>query len=80
VSRYQKKPSPTHIHEEEAFAQTTKSTASEKTTKSQLDGRLKLTASAFNRLWISMLADLGPDLQNILQQSYDNAKVTINLR
>ena len=23
---------------------------------------------------------LGPDLQNILRQSYDNAKVTINLR
>ena len=23
---------------------------------------------------------LGPDLQNILPQSYDNAKVTINLR
>ena len=27
-----------------------------------------------------MNAALGPDLQNILRQSYDNAKVTIDLR
>jgi len=29
---------------------------------------------------MQMLLKLGPDLQNILRQSYDNAKVTINLR
>ena len=29
---------------------------------------------------ISMTLNLGPDLQNILLQSYDNAKLTIDLR
>ena len=27
-----------------------------------------------------VISDLGPELENILRQSYDNAKVTIDLR
>jgi len=59
VSWYQKKHSPTHTHEEEedGFAQTTRSALSQQWLpdpvkpayyQSRLDGRLKLTASAFN--------------------------------
>jgi len=69
VSQYQKKHSPTHTHEEEeeGFAQTTRSALSQRGltdpikpayNQSQLDGQLKLTASAFSRLWISMPAVL----------------------
>ena len=66
----QKKHSPTHTHEEEeeeGFAQTVRSALSQRGllnpikpayNQSQPDGRLKLTASTFNRLWISMLAVL----------------------
>jgi len=68
----QKKHSPTHTHEEEeeeeeGFAQTVRSTLSQRGllnpikpayNQSQPDGRLRLTASTFNRLWISMLAVL----------------------
>ena len=66
----QKKHSPTHTHEEEeeeGFAQTVRSALSQlgllnpikpAYNQSQPDGRLKLTASTFNRLWISMLAVL----------------------
>ena len=69
VSRYQKKHSPTHTHEkeEEGFAQTTRSALSQQWlsdpvkpayNQSRPDSRLRLTASAFNQLWISMLAVL----------------------
>jgi len=69
VSRYQKKHSPTHTHEEEeeGFAQLTRSALSQRGlldpikpayNQSRADGWLKLTASAFNRLWISMLTVL----------------------
>ena len=66
----QKKHSPTHTHEEEeeeGFAQTVRSALSQlgllnpikpAYNQSQPDGRLRLTASTFNRLWISMLAVL----------------------
>ena len=78
VSQYQKKPSANHTHEEEkeGFAQTTSTvTLSQRGlidpinpahNQSWLDGRLKLTVSSVNRLWISMSAVLGPNLQNIL--------------
>ena len=67
MSRYKKKHSPTHSHEEEeeGFAQTARSALSRRglldpikpaCKQSQLDGLLKLTVSAFNRLWISMPA------------------------
>ena len=60
-----KETSPTHTHEEEeeGFAQKTRSASSQRRllepnmpayNPSQLDGWLKLTASAFNQLWISM--------------------------
>jgi len=66
VSRYQKKHSPTHSHEEEeeAFAQTTRSALSQRVLLDPMKPAynqsrpLKLTASAFNRLWISTLAVL----------------------
>ena len=67
VRRYQKKHSPTHTCEEGGFAQTTRSAFSQwglldpikpAYNQSRPDGRFKLTASAFNRLWISMLAFL----------------------
>ena len=66
VSWYQKKPSPTHNHEvdKEAFTQTTRSALSQrglldpiKPTYNQ-SRRLELTASTFNRLWISIPAVL----------------------
>ena len=61
--------SPTHNHEEEeeGFAQKTRSASSQRRllepskppyNQSQLDGWLKLTASAFNQLWISIPATL----------------------
>ena len=67
VSRYQKKHSPTHAYEEEeeGFAQTTSPALSQRGlldpikpayNQSGLYGRLRLTASAFNWLWISMPA------------------------
>ena len=64
-SRYQKKHSPTHNHA--GFSQTIRSALSQRGlldpikpayNQSQPGGRLKLTASAFNRLWISMPAVL----------------------
>jgi len=68
VSWHQKKHSPTHTHqEEEGFAQTTRSALSQRGlldpitpayNQGRLDGRLRLTASAFNWLWISMPAVL----------------------
>jgi len=65
VSRYQKKHSPTHAYEEEeeGFTQTTSPALSQRGlldpikpayNQSGLYGRLRLTASAFNWLWISM--------------------------
>jgi len=64
VSRYQKKHLPTHTREEEeGFAQITRSALSQRGLldpikpaydQSRPDDRLKLTASAFSRLWISM--------------------------
>ena len=63
VSRYQKKHSPTHTHEEEeGFAQATRSALSQQGWSNPIkpaynqrwpDGWFKLTASAFNRLSIS---------------------------
>ena len=64
-----KETSPTHTHEEEeeGFAQKTRSASSQRRllepsmppyNQSQLDGWLKLTASAFNQLWISIPATL----------------------
>jgi len=32
------------------------------------------------QITLKIILFLGPDLQNILRQSYDNAKVTIDLR
>jgi len=66
VSRYQKKHSPTHSREEEeeAFAQTIRSALSQRVLLDPMKPAynqsrpLKLTASAFNRLWISTLAVL----------------------
>jgi len=69
VSLCQKKHSPTHTHEEgeEGFAQTTSSALRQRGladpikpayNQSRPDGRIKLTASAFNQLWISMPAVL----------------------
>jgi len=67
VSQYQKRHSPTHTHQkEEGFAQATRSALSQRGLtdpikpykQSRPDGQLKLTASAFSRLWISMPAVL----------------------
>ena len=69
MSQYQKQHSPTHTHEEEekGFAQTTESALSQRWlldpikpayNQSRPYGRLKLTASAFKQLWISMPAVL----------------------
>jgi len=69
VSQYQKQHSPAHTHEEEeeGFAQTTRTTLSQRGllhpikpayNQSWLDGQLILTASAFDLLWIRMLAIL----------------------
>ena len=69
MSQYQKQHSPTHTHEEEekGFAQTTQSALSQRWlldpikpayNQSRPYGRLKLTASAFKQLWISMPAVL----------------------
>jgi len=64
---YQKKHLPTHTHDEEGFAQTTRCALSQRGLldpikpaykQSQSDGQLILTASAFNRLWINVLAVL----------------------
>jgi len=68
VSRYQKKPSPTHIHEEEEEGFTQRSALSQqrllnpiKPAYNQIrpDGGLKLTASAFNRLYSTMDQNAG---------------------
>ena len=67
VSQYQKKHSPTHTHEEEGFAQATRSALSQQGWSNPIkpaynqrwpDGWFKLTASAFNRLCISTLTVL----------------------
>ena len=66
MSQYRKKHSPTHTHEEEeGFTQTAKSAFSQRGlldpikpayNQSRVNGWLRLTASASNRLWISMPA------------------------
>jgi len=67
VGRYQKNHSPIHTHDEEGFEPTTKSALSQRGlldpikpayNQSRPDGRLKLTTSGFNRLWINMPAVL----------------------
>ena len=79
VSRYQKKHSPTHNHEEEeeGFAQTTMSALSHRGlidrkkptyNQSQLHGRLKLAASTCNRRWTmpEVLVTVSTVMQNSL--------------
>jgi len=89
VSRNLKKHSPTHIHEEEeGFAQTTTSALSQQGlldpikpayNQSRPDGRLKLTASTFNRLWISMPAVLitAPTVMQNLLHPLSTSSITV---
>jgi len=78
VGRYQRKHSPAHIHEEaeeEGFTQTTRSALSQQGlsepikpayNQSRPDVRLELTASAYSRLWITMLAAVMDKLRQII--------------
>jgi len=78
VSWYQKKNSPAHTKEEkEEFSQTTRSALSQRGlldpikpayNRSRPNGQLKLTASAFNWLWISMPAVLAT-VPTVMQNS-----------